>query len=323
MPGAYAHLTAALIASERERLAEAFEGDREVVGAINNYADYYALGAVGPDYPYLKILSSSSKEWADTMHYERTGQRLKHGIAALREIGPDVLVATEKAKAVAWLLGFASHVVMDVTIHPVVELKVGPYKGNETAHRECEMHQDVYIFQKKVNGGTPGQADRIAREITSCHDPNNDEALDPAVKDIWHTMLQRCDLPQYSDTPPDMDSWHKNFIWMVDNVAEEGDNLFSFARHMAEEAALVYPQVADEARFVDTLEVPGGEAMRYDDIFDKGVENVLWMWNMVYRAVFKGDVAYQDVIRDWNLDTGRRESESGNPDEPGELEFWG
>ena len=34
-------------------------------------------------------------------------------------------------KGLAWLLGYCAHVATDVTIHPVVEMKVGPYDENK------------------------------------------------------------------------------------------------------------------------------------------------------------------------------------------------
>ena len=54
----------------------------------------------------------------------------------------------EKRKRLAWLFGYAAHVTMDVTIHPIVELKVGPYAENKRAHRVCEMHQDEQMARK-------------------------------------------------------------------------------------------------------------------------------------------------------------------------------
>jgi primosomal protein N' len=56
----------------------------------------------------------------------------------------------DKGRAFAWLCGLAGHIVTDVVIHPVVELKVGTYEGHEAAHRNCEMHQDVYIYKKII-----------------------------------------------------------------------------------------------------------------------------------------------------------------------------
>ena len=75
------------------------------------------------------------------MHYERTGDMVKAGIEFIRGLSGE-----EKRKALAWLFGYTAHVITDATIHPVVELKVGPYAENKTDHRICEMNQDAYIF---------------------------------------------------------------------------------------------------------------------------------------------------------------------------------
>lgn len=59
------------------------------------------------------------------------------------------------------------HVAADITVHPVVELKVGPYAQNQTAHRTCEMNQDAFIWQR-LNLGELGYADRVQQNIGSC-----------------------------------------------------------------------------------------------------------------------------------------------------------
>jgi hypothetical protein len=56
---------------------------------------------------------------------------------------------------------------MDVSIHPIVELKVGKYAKNKRAHRECEMHQDAYIFQG-LNRGEVGSSPHFNSGIARC-----------------------------------------------------------------------------------------------------------------------------------------------------------
>lgn len=314
MPGAFAHLTAVAVASEKDRLTEIFEGDGDALYAFRKRSSYLYLGSVSPDYPYLKLFSGSSEELANAMHYDRTGDRLKNGIRTLREYGPDHLRDPANTHAATWLMGFAAHIVMDVTVHPVVERKVGKYDENKGDHRECEMNQDVFIFQDKMNVGSPGDADYIASRLKKCIDPINEEQLHPAVKDLWTSMFLQTDLGHVeADIPPDIDSWHSSFLRMT-NIAEEGDNFFNLARYIGEELALFYPEEVN-TEFTQNLVVPTGETMDYSDIFRMGVENVEKMWNLIYRALFQGDDEFETAIRNWDLDTGRDK-------ETNELEYW-
>ena len=66
----------------------------------------------------------------------------------------------------------------DMTIHPVVELRVGPYKGNEGEHRRCEMHQDAFIFPRVMNVGDTGLSEHLATGIGACHAADDEDELD-------------------------------------------------------------------------------------------------------------------------------------------------
>ena len=123
--------------------------------AVLDYFRFCELGAISPDYPYLDIAHPDACQWADRMHYQKTGDMVKTGIDLIRKLD-----GTAQQKAFAWLLGYTSHVVTDETIHPVVELKVGEYQKNKGRHRICEMHQDAYIFQQ-LNIGEIGLAEHL------------------------------------------------------------------------------------------------------------------------------------------------------------------
>jgi len=152
MPGAYAHITLINLAREPARL-NAGPGLPSPAGlALGRWFKCCELGAESPDYPYLAVGAQGAAAWADLMHYQHTGDMVKVGIETVKELTGDV-----RDKAFAWLLGYAAHVITDSTIHPVIELKVGPYAQNKTAHRRCEMHQDAYIFQRLNLGGGGAQ----------------------------------------------------------------------------------------------------------------------------------------------------------------------
>lgn len=297
MPGAYAHITLVNLAREPARL-EAGPGIPDAAAwALGRWFKYCELGAVSPDYPYL-ALKSAATAWADRMHYERTGDMVKVGVEAVRG-----LTSYNKEKAFAWLLGYAAHVITDTTIHPVIELKVGPYAQNKTAHRRCEMHQDAYIFGRMNLGGV-GLSEHLDSGIGDCGPA--DGALDTAVAATWRGMLDRCHPAPFAASPPDIDGWHHAFQRMVDNIAEEGNKLLPLARHVAVNCGLTYPNPGeiDKPEYIDKLVTPHGP-LPYDTIFDKALGHVIEGWHLIAAGVYEADTAYQTAFWDWNLDTGR------------------
>ena len=183
MPGAYAHLTLVNLVREPARL-ESHGFPPEAIVPVLDYFRFCELGAISPDYPYLDIAHPDACQWADRMHYQKTGDMVKAGIDLIRKLdGPS------QQKTFAWLLGYTSHVVTDVTIHPVVELKVGEYQKNKGRHRICEMHQDAYIFQR-LNIGEIGLAEHLDSGIWGCCAPPGSGKLDTAVAGTWQRMLE-------------------------------------------------------------------------------------------------------------------------------------
>lgn len=306
MPGAYAHLTLVNLIREPARL-ENHGFTPEAIVPVLDYFRFCELGAVSPDYPYLDPGHRNAARWADQMHYERTGDMIKTGIGVIKKLN-----GVSQQKAFSWLLGYTSHVVTDVTIHPVVELKVGEYQQNKGKHRICEMHQDAYIFER-LNLGEIGLAEHLDSGIWGCCDKPDSGKLDPIIVSTWQSMLETCYPDLYQSNPPIIDNWHGSFKFIVDK-AEEGGALPPFARHVAANIGLTYPSSADiDTQYIEGLATPLG-SMSYDQIFDHAMENVLAVWSSIADAVFKDDGAYQTAIANWNLDTGK--------DSSGGYGFW-
>ena len=105
------------------------------------------VGAVSPDIPYLAIANdSSSLSCADYMHYFKTNGIAEAGVEELNRnliSGPKL----DRAKA-SWLLGYVSHLIINATIHPIVQEIVGIYDENKAEHRRCEMVQDAFVFKE-------------------------------------------------------------------------------------------------------------------------------------------------------------------------------
>jgi hypothetical protein len=281
---------------------------REAVSACSNFRGYCELGVVSPDYPYLKILSGASSEWADRFHHDTTDAVIRNAIAILRTWDGD-----KQAKGLAWLLGYLTHLVMDVTMHPVVNKKVGPYEQNKSEHRRCEMSQDVYIFDKLMNLDVK-LSEFLNSGILRCGP--NASTLDPDIIELWTTSIQRAYPDAFQADAPDPASWHQWFGTMVDKVAEEGDWLVSISRHVFDGGvALTFPALDEIDRdFIDNLHQPDGEPIKFDDLFDKAKNNCAELWPLVAKAVFENDDAFDTALGDWNMDTGE--------DKNGRMVFW-
>lgn len=306
MPGAYAHITAVGKAQENLRTLDWFPG--EVRKILRANLPFCMIGALGPDYPYLDKVHLDDKKWADAMHYERVRDRILEGIEALRE-----LPILDRELALAWLLGFTAHVVADVTIHPVVELKVGPYKGNESEHRICEINQDVHIFDTKA--GVEFQSAEFLKAVAEqASDPARPDQLHPVVRRFWETMFEKADTALLARNSIHPDSWHAWFRNLVAGVADE--QLVAMARHVVPWLkSLTYPKPEHvEREFIDRLEVPGGSFMSYDEVFAKAVLNIQQAWAAVGKSALLGTNDAESFLKNWNLDTGE--------DEAGVKTFW-
>lgn len=308
MPGAFAHIALVNIAKEPARLEAGPGMPADAIAALLDWFKYCELGCVSPDYAYLSI-GGNQTVWADRMHYEHSGDMVKAGVRALRSLQGET-----RRKTFAWILGYAAHVVTDATIHPVVELKVGAYAQNKRAHRECEMHQDAYIFQR-LNLGEVGLSEHLDSGICACGAGANPAAIDADIGSTWHEMLRNCYPAEYAVRAPDIDRWHRGFRAVVDDIAEEGNRLMPIARHVAVDCGLTYPAAGgiDRLAYIDDIAVPGGR-LSYDRVFDKAARHVIEAWHLIANAVFGNDTRYQTAFGDWNLDTGR--------DPAGRIVLW-
>lgn len=204
----------------------------------------------------------------------------------------------------------------DVVIHPVVELKVGKYKGNETAHRNCEMHQDVYIYHKVTGYGEISDTEHLSSFAKECSDNGDTKKLNKTISSIWGKMLEVLSSEEYSTNKPEFDTWHSRFHKIV-SLVEETQRLPSISRHVIGlDSGAIYPlsDDVDRKNYIENLDVPGNNKMHYDDIFAKAVEQVQQTWKVLDDAVYSNKTTYSEYFADWNLDNGRTSS--------GSLVYW-
>ena len=215
MAGAYAHLTVvnkAFTETELEKLGFS----KESLISLGDYSTFTELGSVSPDYPYLAI-TQKHKKWADLMHLEmKTKSFILKGIEEVKAIKDE----EDKGRAFAWLCGLAGHIVTDVVIHPVVELKVGTYEGHEAAHRNCEMHQDVYIYKKITGYGEISETEQLSLFGKECSDNGDTGKLNKTISLVWEKMLELLSKEQYLVNKPEFDTWHSRFHSLVSTIEE-------------------------------------------------------------------------------------------------------
>ena len=311
MPGPYAHITLLYELMRPGRLKSIFSPLSGFDVALETYFSYCVLGAVSPDYPNLVRGNAAAAQWADAMHYTRACEMITSGIRCVRNTKE-----AARNKQLAWLLGYCAHVATDVTIHPVVQVRVGLYAENQRQHRVCEMNQDSHIYHR-MNLGEIGEADLYALAVTQCSTPGDRSCLDPDIASIWEGMLADVHPGLFATNPPDSSSWHREFVAIVDDCAAGPVRLFPLACVIAEKMGLTYPVFsAVDPTFIEEQTVPTERllSLYYDDIFFQAIGNVMMIWRQVEQAVFAEDSAPLPLFGDWNLDNGR--------DEHGRLVFW-
>jgi len=314
MAGGYTHLTLV-----RSAITQA----RRRTPALQDVLDYWGrfayLGAVSPDYPYLGL----DAEWAERMHTGKTDQMVKCAMPLLHQARIDHPDAQKWRQQFAWLLGFVSHIIADVTIHPVVNIRVGKYELNKEDHRRCEMNQDVWIY-KEITGLDLHVSDNMKGEIRSC---GTGIDLNDAVEGLWKTCLESTFSPQQIHDGQ-IDKWHAFFIKLID-LAEIGRKIPVFGRHMVS-GAFAYPAnneldqsyfanvaVPVSSRVTDTdhpespdFEQPQdrGKPSSFAKIYKKTLGHILEAWKVLADDMFGGGtnlgIQHTTVFGDWSLNTG-------------------
>lgn len=301
MSGGYTHITLAQLAIEEVRNRREGLLHNDAKKALGYWKKFCIVGAVAPDYPYLDVLDSNSCAWADAMHKGHAVTLLRNGIVKIRDMKDDNVCQ----KCMAWLFGFAAHVATDGTIHPVVNLKVGPYEQNKTEHRRCEMSQDVYVHSR-LNMGVLDFNRQISTNVNDTSDTVDRHRMDSDVAQLWQDLLVGVYASLDSSLgSPKVHGWHGAMRRMM-KVGESGHVLFAFARHVAANQGLVYPAVS-ETQYTQGLNVPGGRIMDFKEIFDKALNNIVELWGWLALSLQNRE-SRLDTLTSWSLDTGINEN---------------
>lgn len=308
MAGAFTHL---IICDVAKRKRSSLGTD--LWRLLNKYSEFLFLGAVSPDLPYLSF-KTGKINWADVMHYEKTNSIATSGHKTIKTIWNSKSVADE-IKFI-WLMGYASHLVADATIHPIVQAIVGPYEQNKKEHLICEMTQDSLVFNKYKN------SDIYYAEFSSILKFCGESKSFYELMEFWEHQV----VENYSDKNevPNPKLWFKTYSEVIDS-AEGGSGIVALFRHIGtvkeyiykpkDEILSDYPEYNQE--YYKKVKLPGGTVSSFKkEGFDRAVNNVVTVWNLLYAGLNK-DIVITDNIKNWNLDTGV------NMDSPdGEVTYW-
>jgi hypothetical protein len=322
MPATFAHCLIATSAIDT-LMKKRRDAYAKILATRNSFA---AMGAAGPDYPYLTDMLTTSvlqigHTWANRMHYENNSMFVEEGSKRLMEM-------TDKksesfAVRLAWFCGYVSHVIADVYVHPVVNSIVhGPYMFTHGEHGACELIQDIYIFEKLTGEDVVTSSPRTGafgylRILDECSDPADKDRIHPEIKGFWGDLLKAAHPyaeKYFEDIDPDR--WHYNYKGRVNFVVDPG----AIFRHILGMAGYSYKKAVDitpaeRTRYIDQVQLPNGKSAHYDDVFKAVVGKVVETWQMLFEAIKNKDLSpVIAAIKDWNLDTGVDESK---------IDFWG
>jgi hypothetical protein len=281
-------------------------GYATILGEKKNFV---RIGAVGPDYPYLSEIEGKwfkIHSWADRMHYEKSLEFVKNGLAELLTIDRK----EEKFNiCLSWLCGYVSHLLTDSIIHPVVNVNVGgTYIFTAHDHIICEMTQDAKIFYE-IKGIDLSNAEYV-KILADCSDPVDNERIHEAIRHFWPSILKATHrkAEKYFDKI-DPDKWHNAYLSKL-SIASNPIPLF---RHVGEEASLVYKtnselkNTAEEQKYYYDVKLPRRKASGTfkEDAFDKAVHKVVDVWQEMFADVEDNDILHcSNYLGNWNLDTG-------------------
>jgi Zinc dependent phospholipase C len=90
---------------ERTRLNGIVDLTEEMKDALLINSKFCDVGAVSPDYPYLKLFNKEAEGWANVMHYWNTANFIRTGVLRFSEMFAD-FTAPDAQRCLAWLFGY-------------------------------------------------------------------------------------------------------------------------------------------------------------------------------------------------------------------------
>ncbi|MDD1676780.1 MAG: zinc dependent phospholipase C family protein [Methanomicrobiales archaeon] len=228
LPGSVAHM---LIF---EDVVSGFEKDNEYdddfVRMLKENINYGRLGSLGPDLPTYEgvlrtaysFLTSGYNEpaplekWSGQLHNKSPNVfPLKMIEIAWRETDLDEPEWDAIAKKQwAFIIGFLTHMAADQMIHPYINKIAGQYyrlKENRLKHMECEVYQDVVVFNNKFRKSILGEKLENWMDI---------RAESGKTEPYFRIFLQKSFIEAHAIYPSDaeIESWVRGLLFVYKYV---------------------------------------------------------------------------------------------------------
>ncbi len=276
------------------------------------YLPFCRLGAVSPDCPAV-VGSTDATGWNDIMHYLRPADLVRYGIPKVLEMS---FAETTTRSCIAWLFGYTAHLVTDLTVHPIVMARVGPYsnKKNRSAHRRCEFDQDAYIFSKLYHREIVDTDFLDFTGLAVCGVKGSTHRLNPAVADLWTYCLRqypRSETKKYVSLPNQSlqpDIWFATYVNLMDHFATKDSAI-------VRSLGFGYRRSQDvDPTYIRNLPIPNStQTINYDDLFEKTRQNLIQAWRQL-AAALANESADLFTLANADLDTGQ--------DTAGKFIYW-
>jgi hypothetical protein len=226
MPASIAHMLISRKVREQLSLVQEYNNFGTI---LSDHQVYMELGSLGPDLPYYEstvkagvnlLLDRSDKpmgvdQWSYQLHSKSPNIfPLKMIEIAWREANPELDDWEEDdQQKFAFICGFLTHMAADQIIHPLVNKVAGPYYksgDHREVHRECEVYQDVVLYQELY----PGQSLLDEKPNLWCD-------LNPGWGDntpVWFRyFLQKAFVEAHSITPGEdnIENWVDGILFTL------------------------------------------------------------------------------------------------------------
>jgi hypothetical protein len=310
MPGAFTHLTIADSAAAKSTLAASLDPNRARVGyALGMYKQFVSLGAVSPDCPYLVLGDHNAAGWGNAMHYHHPADFLLAGINYFSAT-PVGLLGEEKLKALAWLFGYASHVVADLAIHPILNANDLDYATHPNQHRQCELYQDVFITLRKQHVH-PSKLHALNVIRIGCCGLHNAPGIEPEVANLWAHCLQTIAPPTVllngspgPSGPPDPSEWFTHYTRLLGSVVDGSSSILCLFRPLLLAAHVTVPTAVNgNSPFVKGLLGSTTGPIDYEPLVERTTIQVLARWDKLAAAIADNAPGLLQLANA-NLDTG-------------------
>lgn len=312
MPASYAHI---ILTKQLVQPTNLTKVNDYIKDALYFRPHFLELGSLSPDLPAFHKEDKYQEQWTNLMHESNTQKLMDNGIKYLQKIiQSDAEPDDKKYKLISWFLGYVSHVVMDTTIHPIVNcINKASYEEDPDNHLKCELHQDSYIINEFLKVSTDKRASFFKAGAGKCHGKKTffDTPIDEDINIFWNSMLNDTFNDYYKIHSPEIDNWFERFTFAVNKGAEFASH-FAYLRNKYDLTKdKLFPEPNEiNPLFIYDIRTPNNRILNYSDIFGEAVTNTTKVWEKISDVLFGSQSDVDDIVDDWNLMTGKLTNEN-------------